>query len=69
MNNYGQLGDGTKTNRTSPVQIKTGTKFTQISAGNSHSLAIDDKGQLFGTGDVYCLGDSSLLVLIPEKIN
>lgn len=49
-NNYGQLGDGTTTNKTKPQQIKKGTKFKQISAGSSHSLAIDEDGNLWSCG-------------------
>ena len=49
-NDNGQLGDGTKTQRTSPVQIKQGTKFTQVSAGYNYSLAIDSEGNLWSWG-------------------
>ena len=50
-NDYGQLGDGTTTNKTIPVKIKPDTKFKQISAGNSHSLAIDEEGNLWAWGN------------------
>lgn len=51
-NNYnGQLGDGTTTERTRPIQIKTETKFTQVSAGDRCSLAIDSEGNLWSWGN------------------
>ena len=53
-NEDGQLGDGTTENKTSPVQIKSGTKFKQITGGN-HSLAIDENGKLWGFG-LNCFG-------------
>ena len=63
----GQLGDGTTTHRNSPVQIKakmfiliitiTTTEFAQISAGFSHSLAIDKNGNLWAWG---CNGQGRL---------
>lgn len=49
-NGDGQLGDGSKINRTNPVQIQKGTKFKQVSAGNSHSMAIDSDGNLWTWG-------------------
>ena len=49
-NTSGQIGDGTTTNRTTPVQIKPGTKFAQISAGETHSMAIDNEGNLWAWG-------------------
>ena len=37
----GRLGDGTTTSRTSPVTVIGGiTNWSQVSAGNFHSLAI-----------------------------
>lgn len=51
-NNYnGQLGDGTTTERTRPIQIKTETKFTQVSAEDRCSLAIDSEGNLWSWGN------------------
>ena len=49
-NDYGQLGDGTTTNKTIPVKIKPDTKFIQIAAGKSNSLAIDEDGNLWTWG-------------------
>ncbi|BDR52142.1 hypothetical protein KIM372_00490 [Bombiscardovia nodaiensis] len=62
-NQYGQLGDGTTTQRLTPVrvQIPSGVKFTQISAGGSeddnldwrsghHSLAIGTDGHIYSWG-------------------
>ena len=50
-NSFGQVGNGTSGNFIySPVQIKSGTKFSQISAGSYHSLAIDSEGNLWAWG-------------------
>ena len=61
-NQYGQLGDGTTTNRVVPTPVAGGIIFTQISAGGTHVCGltpsrftycwgVNDHGQL-GTGDV-----------------
>ena len=51
-NYHGQLGDGTKVDKISPVQITTETKFKEVSAGNGydHSLAIDEEGNIWSWG-------------------
>lgn len=51
-NYYGQLGDGTKVDKISPVQITTETKFKEVLAGNGddHSLAIDEEGNIWSWG-------------------
>ena len=50
-NNYGQLGDSTATNRSSPVIIVRTASYSQISAGYDHSLAIDAT-----TGNIWAWG-------------
>ncbi len=48
-NFYGQLGDGTRTDRLSPVKIMSNVKWA--AAGNRHSLAVKNDGSLWAFGD------------------
>lgn len=52
-NSYGQLGDGTKINKSTPQQItvQEGKKATYIENGENFSLAILEDGTLWGWGD------------------
>ncbi|MCL2155094.1 MAG: hypothetical protein FWH53_05465 [Leptospirales bacterium] len=50
-NNYGQLGDGTTTDSTSPVKIGIDTDWKTVSAGNGYTLAIKEDGSLWTWGD------------------
>ena len=76
-NNYGQVGDGKvvneiKLNKDRLAQIQKETKFTQISAGDYHSLAIDEEGNLWGWGlnSYGQLGDGTATNrTIPTQIN
>jgi hypothetical protein len=52
-NEFGQLGDGTRSLRTVPTSVSGGHSFVQIVAGGNHSCGLED------TGAVYCWGDNS----------
>jgi alpha-tubulin suppressor-like RCC1 family protein len=49
-NTYGRLGLGNTTNRSSPVQVGTGTDWASVDAGYRHTLAIKTTGTLWAWG-------------------
>ncbi|GAB3744628.1 hypothetical protein GCM10027594_23410 [Hymenobacter agri] len=49
-NGSGQLGDGTTTDRLTPVQIGTATTWRTVSAGTNFSLALSADGTLWAWG-------------------
>jgi prepilin-type N-terminal cleavage/methylation domain-containing protein len=49
-NNYGQLGDGTITNESKPIQVNGLNNIVAIAAGASHSLALKNDGTVWGWG-------------------
>jgi len=51
QNNLGQLGDNTTTDRSSPISVIGGKKFTQIAAGNGISFGLDNAGILWTWGN------------------
>jgi alpha-tubulin suppressor-like RCC1 family protein len=61
LNGGGQLGDGSYTNKSSPVQIGT-SAWNYVSAGESQTMAIRSDGALFSWGGNISgqLGDPSL---------
>ncbi|QVK16776.1 DUF5011 domain-containing protein [Mycoplasmatota bacterium] len=72
-NNYGQLGDGTTTNKSIPTEITIGVgeTITEVSLGYSHSSAITSEGRIFTWGMNYYgqLGDgTSIDKNIPIEI-
>ena len=60
-NTYGQLGDGSNTQRTAPVQVPGLSGVIAVAAGQFHSLAIKSDGSVWAWGDnTYGqLGDGS----------
>jgi alpha-tubulin suppressor-like RCC1 family protein len=62
-NSSGQLGDNSVTSRLTPVSVLGARKtFCQISAGAAHSLALDNRGRVWGWGDNSSaqLGDGTI---------
>jgi hypothetical protein len=60
-NRDGQLGDGTTTNRTTPVQVSGLSGVTAIAAGTHHSLALKGDGTVWAWGGNWYgqLGDGT----------
>jgi alpha-tubulin suppressor-like RCC1 family protein len=50
LNNYGQLGDGTKANKSAPVDVLNATRVKAVSAGGSHTCYLSNASR------VWCFG-------------
>ena len=63
-NASGQLGDGTTTNRTSPVPVSGGLNVTTVGAGTGHTCAVTTSGEAYCWGANFRgqLGDGSTVV-------
>jgi alpha-tubulin suppressor-like RCC1 family protein/type IV secretory pathway TrbD component len=61
LNSSGQLGDGTTTTRSAPVQVSGVSTAISLSAGSDHSCSILDDGQVscWGEGSLGRLGNGS----------
>lgn len=73
LNSFGQLGNGTTTAVYKPTKITIDgdVKFVQISAGMTHSLAIDESGNLWSWGDNgngQLGGETTSSVTVPKKV-
>jgi alpha-tubulin suppressor-like RCC1 family protein len=58
----GQLGDGTTTRRLRPVAVVGGLRFSQVSAGVSHTCGVttDSRAYCWGRNDYGQLGDGTV---------
>jgi alpha-tubulin suppressor-like RCC1 family protein len=54
LNDDGELVDGTRTRRLSPVPVLGGLRFKQVQAGHSHTCGVTKPDGL-----AYCWGDNS----------
>jgi alpha-tubulin suppressor-like RCC1 family protein len=71
-NTYGQLGDGTTINRTTPVQVAGLSNIAAVAAGGRHSMAVKADGTVVAWGDNANgqLGDGSVLAhTTPALVN
>jgi alpha-tubulin suppressor-like RCC1 family protein len=69
-NHFGQLGDGTSTDRNTPVQVAgLPSGVTAISAGSGHSLALTSAGGVvaWGDNDACQLGDGIFDTSVPPN--
>jgi alpha-tubulin suppressor-like RCC1 family protein len=62
-NQYGQLGDGTSTDRWIPIQVNLLSGITEVAAGSEHSLSIKNDGtaRSWGRNIIGKLGDGTTI--------
>ena len=70
-NAYGQLGDGTTTERHAPVQVSGLTDVVAVAGGYMHSLAVKSDGTVWAWGDdlVGQLGDGTTTDGPPVQVS
>ena len=62
LNVFGQVGDGTTTQRVNPVAVAGGYAFTKVSTGNYHTCGItpNHKAYCWGSNQFGALGDGTM---------
>jgi alpha-tubulin suppressor-like RCC1 family protein len=71
-NQFGQIGDGTTTDRHTPVEVSVLTNIAAVASGGYHSLALANDGKVWawGRNDHGQLGDGTLFENhAPKKID
>ena len=64
-NSYGQLGDGTTTNRSQAVQVDISEKVVDVIGRNNYTLFLTESGNLYGAGETF----GSTPVLITDGVS
>lgn len=64
-NSYGQLGDGTTTNRSQAVQVDISEKVVDVIGRNNYTLFLTESGNLYGAGETF----GSTPVLITDSVS
>ena len=69
QNSFGQLGNGTNKNQSTPKKIGNKNNWTKVTAGNHHSIALDSTGKAFtfGQNDHGQLGHGNKVNLRDPK--
>lgn len=70
-NEYGQLGDGTNTDRNTAVALPSALRFDHVAAGGAHTCAITTEGELYCWGRNFWgqIGDGSAVTrTTPTRI-
>ena len=69
FNAYGQVGDGTRTDRLRPVRLEGLERVVDVGAGLMHSLASDADGNLFSWGRGDGCGHDSWRETQPRRVD
>ncbi|AHI05328.1 regulator of chromosome condensation, RCC1 [Bdellovibrio bacteriovorus W] len=65
-NMSGQMGDGTTTNKSSPIQVGSATDWVKVLAGSTYSLALKSDNTLWFIGSVALTSSSTFSKILGE---